>query len=353
MKVGDLCRAVVSKDKLTHKQRWVSGTIAFVGLTEFADGKWIGVILDDATGRNDGSVRGKRYFECDENQGIFVREKFVRVVMHSKPRVRSPRQRFHSPRKNVSPRTTQALPEKKSSVESTTKIEKKKKTNITETIKIEEKNKEEAAHKIEKEREVVTPKIEKKNNEEAAHKIEKKREVVTPKIENKTNEETTHKEVTPKIEKKIESTPTVGNHQTIAEITTTTPRSKNQMKTKTFELPTNLSTTTSNEKEDQEQSGIISKQIFRKALSEYRTVLRSKVREVLMMTTTTTTEDNEMNSKKIAKMDSEIERLLERARKGRSAIEKEYVQKLNSLISWLDSAADQFLNILHDDDQIN
>ena len=84
MKVGDRCRVVVNKDK-THKHTWASGTIAFVGSTDFAGGVWIGVKLDEkGKGRNDGIVKGKRYFEAQDKEGIFVREKFVRVVIHDK-----------------------------------------------------------------------------------------------------------------------------------------------------------------------------------------------------------------------------------------------------------------------------
>ncbi|CEF64141.1 Tubulin-folding cofactor B [Strongyloides ratti] len=49
------------------------GTVAYVGNVEFADGLWIGVNLDLPKGKNDGSVDGKRYFECSENHGSFVK----------------------------------------------------------------------------------------------------------------------------------------------------------------------------------------------------------------------------------------------------------------------------------------
>ena len=37
-------------------------------------GKWIGVALDESKGKNNGTVQGKRYFTCEENHGIFVRQ---------------------------------------------------------------------------------------------------------------------------------------------------------------------------------------------------------------------------------------------------------------------------------------
>lgn len=53
------------------------GTVAYIGNTLFASGKWVGVILDEAKGKNDGTVQGKRYFTCEENHGIFVRQSQV------------------------------------------------------------------------------------------------------------------------------------------------------------------------------------------------------------------------------------------------------------------------------------
>ncbi|XP_024916104.1 dynactin subunit 1 [Cynoglossus semilaevis] len=56
------------------------GTVAYIGTTLFASGKWVGVILDEAKGKNDGTVQGKRYFTCDENRGIFVRQSQIQLV---------------------------------------------------------------------------------------------------------------------------------------------------------------------------------------------------------------------------------------------------------------------------------
>ncbi|KAL2099259.1 hypothetical protein ACEWY4_005739 [Coilia grayii] len=56
------------------------GTVAYIGTTLFASGKWVGVILDEAKGKNDGTVQGKRYFTCQENHGIFVRQSQIQLV---------------------------------------------------------------------------------------------------------------------------------------------------------------------------------------------------------------------------------------------------------------------------------
>ncbi|CAF2768042.1 unnamed protein product [Rotaria sp. Silwood2] len=50
-----------------------SGIIAFIGSTQFAEGEWLGIVLDEATGKNDGSHGGIRYFETDANRGLFCR----------------------------------------------------------------------------------------------------------------------------------------------------------------------------------------------------------------------------------------------------------------------------------------
>lgn len=49
------------------------GTVRFNGTTHFAVGQWIGLELDDDTGKNDGSVQGQKYFDCHPGRGMFVR----------------------------------------------------------------------------------------------------------------------------------------------------------------------------------------------------------------------------------------------------------------------------------------
>ncbi|XP_049623704.1 CAP-Gly domain-containing linker protein 1 [Suncus etruscus] len=56
---------------------WVNGNkpgfIQFLGETQFAPGQWAGIVLDEPIGKNDGSVAGVRYFQCEPLKGIFTR----------------------------------------------------------------------------------------------------------------------------------------------------------------------------------------------------------------------------------------------------------------------------------------
>uniref|UniRef100_A0A8B9JK93 CAP-GLY domain containing linker protein 1a n=1 Tax=Astyanax mexicanus TaxID=7994 RepID=A0A8B9JK93_ASTMX len=56
---------------------WVNGNkpgfIQFLGETQFAPGQWAGIVLDEAIGKNDGSVAGVRYFQSEPLRGIFTR----------------------------------------------------------------------------------------------------------------------------------------------------------------------------------------------------------------------------------------------------------------------------------------
>lgn len=51
------------------------GTVSYVGTVEEIPGvgSWVGITLDEPTGKNDGTVNGKRYFECNKNCGVFLR----------------------------------------------------------------------------------------------------------------------------------------------------------------------------------------------------------------------------------------------------------------------------------------
>ncbi|CAN0152246.1 unnamed protein product, partial [Discosporangium mesarthrocarpum] len=47
--------------------------VSYIGHPKFAEGMWVGVELDEQKGRNDGTVRGLRYFSCPPEHGVFVR----------------------------------------------------------------------------------------------------------------------------------------------------------------------------------------------------------------------------------------------------------------------------------------
>jgi len=56
---------------------WVDGTkhgrIAYIGEVHFAKGDMAGVHLDTACGKNNGTVGGVMYFQCESKRGIFSR----------------------------------------------------------------------------------------------------------------------------------------------------------------------------------------------------------------------------------------------------------------------------------------
>ncbi|KAK4631323.1 Cell polarity protein alp11 [Fulvia fulva] len=73
IKPGKRCRLLPDTD---HRR----GTVQYVGdLPEIVGsvGAWVGVALDEPTGKNDGSIKEKRYFECQPNFGVFVRAERV------------------------------------------------------------------------------------------------------------------------------------------------------------------------------------------------------------------------------------------------------------------------------------
>jgi len=57
------------------------GLVAYVGPVSQIPGlgSWVGVALDEPTGKNDGSIQGQQYFECGKNQGVFVRPERVEI----------------------------------------------------------------------------------------------------------------------------------------------------------------------------------------------------------------------------------------------------------------------------------
>ena len=56
------------------------GTVLYVGKVPEAQTGWfVGVALDEPYGKNDGTIKGKRYFECLPNYGLFLRPNALEV----------------------------------------------------------------------------------------------------------------------------------------------------------------------------------------------------------------------------------------------------------------------------------
>ncbi|XP_055894573.1 dynactin subunit 1-like isoform X2 [Biomphalaria glabrata] len=68
----------------------IVGTVAYIGNTVFSPGKWVGVVLDEPKGKNNGTVQGKTYFACQENYGVFVRQSQVAPLENQEPVKESP-----------------------------------------------------------------------------------------------------------------------------------------------------------------------------------------------------------------------------------------------------------------------
>lgn len=100
---------------------WVNGNkpgyIQFLGETQFAPGQWAGIVLDEPIGKNDGSVAGVRYFQCEALRGIFTRpSKLSRTEGEANGTQTAPPSRAASPTPSVgsvashTPTTKSTLP---------------------------------------------------------------------------------------------------------------------------------------------------------------------------------------------------------------------------------------------------
>ena len=68
MNVGDRCEVSPGGRR---------GVIRWIGELEKGDinrgGYWVGIALDEPSGKNDGSYKGIKFFSCPMNYGIFAR----------------------------------------------------------------------------------------------------------------------------------------------------------------------------------------------------------------------------------------------------------------------------------------
>jgi tubulin-folding cofactor B len=72
--VGGRCEVVTQEGSKRGVVRYVGN-----GLKGLPKGYWVGVEYDEPVGKNDGSVKGVRYFECGAMYGAFVRPAAVSV----------------------------------------------------------------------------------------------------------------------------------------------------------------------------------------------------------------------------------------------------------------------------------
>ena len=74
IKTGARCRLLPDSDARRGEVKFVGAVPEIPGV-----GAWVGVALDEPTGKNDGSVKGQQYFQCASNSGVFVRPERVEV----------------------------------------------------------------------------------------------------------------------------------------------------------------------------------------------------------------------------------------------------------------------------------
>jgi dynactin 1 len=75
--------------RVGQRVRLPNGSLAsvrFLGATDFKEGEWLGLELDEPAGKNNGSVGGVSYFQCAEKYGMFMRPlPSIEVLEQPKP----------------------------------------------------------------------------------------------------------------------------------------------------------------------------------------------------------------------------------------------------------------------------
>ncbi|KAF7268843.1 tubulin-binding cofactor B [Rhynchophorus ferrugineus] len=71
--IGSRCKITVSNAPTRL------GTVMYNGSVDGLTGYWIGIKYDEPVGKHDGSVKGKRYFECPDKYGALVKPSCVLI----------------------------------------------------------------------------------------------------------------------------------------------------------------------------------------------------------------------------------------------------------------------------------
>ncbi len=58
----------------------IKGTVKFIGSVESHPGEQLGIHLDQPKGKHDGSLNGKKYFDCPPGYGVFATYTQVKLL---------------------------------------------------------------------------------------------------------------------------------------------------------------------------------------------------------------------------------------------------------------------------------
>lgn len=89
--------------------RDMTGTVVFVGMTAFASGKWVGLVLDEPKGKNNGTINGQSYFQCEDKYGAFFRPTQLKVIGGSNSGTATPLS-IHKSADDITSSTTSEIP---------------------------------------------------------------------------------------------------------------------------------------------------------------------------------------------------------------------------------------------------
>ena len=68
-------------DKIYIKKFDCNGIVRFIGETEFKSGIWYGIQLEKQKGKNNGTIKNRKYFVCKQKYGIFIKCNFENVKL--------------------------------------------------------------------------------------------------------------------------------------------------------------------------------------------------------------------------------------------------------------------------------